>query len=113
MDHIHDVHDLIEEVNTLARARIGAMQQIRPTLASIDERAARYIWVDSTCIAYHIDSDRTMQYYGGFEYVPSDNRVVIGEYVFYLREAEDVCERIVDHIERAEDNLRDQGIRLS
>ena len=113
MDDIHDVFDLIEAANNLAEQQISQMEKIRPAIASIDDRAARYLWIDSTCIACKADSDRTVQYYAGFEYVAEDCRKVIGEYVFYLIEGDEgVCSRIEEHIERAKDNLRDQGISI-
>jgi hypothetical protein len=113
MEHINDVFDLIEEVDALARHQIEQMERMRPEDLGLDNRAAWRLWVDSTCIAVKLDNDRTMQYYGGFEYVPEDNRKVIGEFVFYLIEGDEGnCSRIEGCIESAREALEKEGKSL-
>ena len=54
------------------------------------------IYISEDAIAVPQYNDRTVQYYGGFEYVDKEFRKEMGNYVFYL--ADD--ERVLGHIQR-------------
>jgi hypothetical protein len=62
----------------------------------LDPRAAYRLWVTIDAIIVKRSEDRTMQYYGGFEYVDKSHRQEIGDYVFYLSDGDD---RVGDCIE--------------
>ncbi len=49
-------------------------------------RAANRLWIGSDFIAVRKHDDRSLQYYGGFEYVDKEHRTECGEYVFYSTE---------------------------
>ena len=45
-----------------------------------------YAYVDETAIVVIKEQTRSLDYYGGFEYVDKDYRREVGDYVFYLAE---------------------------
>jgi len=91
-----DINELIDEVNEQISDFIeDQMVRIDPVQARLDERVGARIFINDDCIAVPKSCDRTMQYYGGFEYVDSEYRVEMADYVFYL--AED--SRVQSHIE--------------
>ena len=95
-----DLYEAIEEVKTAADEVIEGMTQIKPEQCGLDNRAGYRLWINEDAIAVNRRNDNTLQYYGGFEYVDKENRVELGDYVFYLREEE----RVYDHIGQWEDN---------
>jgi len=64
-----------------------------------DRRAADQVWVSSVsqCIVVRERDDRTLQYYGGFEYVDKQYRKEIGSYVIYFG----MHERVADAVDAA------------
>ena len=80
-----------------ARQITAQMDEVKAEQLGLDYRAFwGYAYVDETAIVVIKEQDRTLQYYGGFEYVDKAYRREVGDYVFYL--AED--ERVRSHIER-------------
>ncbi len=55
------------------------------------------MWVSEAWIAVNT-ATRSLDYYGGFEYVTGEDRKVIGDWTFYMA----TCERVRGHIGRAE-----------
>ena len=49
----------------------------------LDPRAGYDLYITKDGIAVEKDADRTLQYYGGFEYVSKEFRTELGDYVFY------------------------------
>jgi hypothetical protein len=70
--------ELIEDAELLPAEKFG-----------LDERCGN-LYMGEDFIAVNIPRDRTLQYYGGFEYVDTDCRMVIGDYVFYSSDADRV-----------------------
>mgnify|MGYP003657756582 CR=1 FL=1 len=69
--------------------------------AGLDYRSGRiYISVDENWIAVE-GSTRSIDYYGGFEYIDEGAKTVIGRYTFYEGE----CDRVRSAIEYYEQNL--------
>jgi len=98
--------DLIENINVQIAEFVDAhMQEVQPARDNIglDPRAAYSLYINDSAIAVPKSQDRSLQYYGGFEYVDSEYRVELGDYVFYM--AED--ERVLGHIERYQESLQD------
>lgn len=80
------VYNIIEEVNNQISAHVDDnMKMVRAEELGLDRRCGR-LYIDDECIAVAADNDRTLQYYGGFEYVDKEYRTEIGGYVFYSRE---------------------------
>lgn len=88
---------LIEDINAQVEEHVnGSMSAVHNlNLLGLDTRAAYVLYVSDEAIAVDKSNDRTLQYYGGFEYVEKDYRVEAGDYVFYL--AED--DRVQNHID--------------
>lgn len=90
------IYDMIEEVSNVAMDFINEnMKACGPLDLGLDPRAGGTFYVGEDGIAIRSGNRRALDYYGGFEYVPSDCVHVIGNYTFYL--AED--SRVADHIE--------------
>jgi hypothetical protein len=74
------------------------MTEVTAEQLGLDKRAFwGYAYIDETAVVVIKEQTRTLDYYGGFEYVDKDYRREVGDYVFYL--AED--DRVRRHIERA------------
>lgn len=98
------LEELIERVTEMTQEMLDEMLaedtavMKRPNDLGLDTRASwDKLIVSADFIAVPKDSDKNMQYYGGFEYVNKDCRQEIGGYVFYM--AED--SRVAQHISHA------------
>ena len=86
--------DLQHDLNQLAEQQLESAVACNDlSLLGLDRRAASSCWVGEDYIAVAVRDDRTLQYYGGFEYVEKSCRVECGEYVFYSIEDG----RVADH----------------
>lgn len=85
---------LICEVNAKVKAFIDTMEAIQSTDIYLDERSANRLWINNECIAVELRYDRSLQYYGGFEYIDSEYRTQVGDYVFYSSEDSRVADLI-------------------
>jgi hypothetical protein len=90
-----DLFELIDEVTELTDTFIGKMGQVPAKQLGLDNRCGK-LFITPDCIAVYKGNDRTLQYYGGFEYVDTEYRHEMGDYVFYS--AEDG--RVRDHLEQ-------------
>jgi len=86
----------LDEVAELAHRRVRNMDETDAKKLGLDIRAGYRLWVDAECVVIHKSHDRSLQYYGGFEYVDSEFRVECGDYVFYTRDGS----RVEDAIDR-------------
>ena len=94
-----ELYELIETIELSVERHINSnMEQISPARVNIglDRRSASTLYISGEAIAVPKSQDRTLQYYGGFEYVDTEFRKELGDYVFYL--ADD--DRVAGHIER-------------
>ena len=81
-----DIYDLIENSERMAREVISMMKSVKPEELGLDSRAGYELFVSDNCIAVTKYNNRSLAYYGGFEYVDSSNRFELGNYVFYVDE---------------------------
>lgn len=88
--------DLFFEMNELVDRYMKGAKEVLPEDLGLDRRAAYRLFVTEEVIAVIKSNDRSLQYYGGFEYVDKDYRIEIGGWVFYS--AED--DRVADHLSR-------------
>lgn len=87
--------DLLHDVNVLVTAALAEARQVGASALGLDNRACwSYIRVTEEFIAVPLAQDRSMRYYGGFEYVSAEHRQVLGEWVFYSVE----CSRVRGHL---------------
>jgi len=90
LDGINEqVEDFVRESTTVAQ----------PIEAGLDMRCGRLYMTDEAIVVSKYN-DRSIQYYGGFEYVDSEHRIEVGDYVFYT--ADDA--RVSEHLEQYEAN---------
>ena len=95
-ESLYDIDDKVFElINT-------EMVETGPDKLGLDYRAGYKFFVEENIIAVHIERDRNLQYYGGFEYVDSVYRRVYGDYVFYFGEDD----RVRGHLDRYFDDER-------
>ncbi len=81
------------------------LERIRPEQAGLDARCGR-IWVCMDCIAVETGgNDRTLQYYGGFEYVDKEYRTELGNWVFYSAEDERVAGHLAEYYSKQEEEF--------
>lgn len=80
--------ELLNQVNELVKATLSEAKAVSATDLKLDRRAAYGdLFVTPEFIAVEIFHDRSMQYYGGFEYVDSEHRMQLGDWVFYSAES--------------------------
>lgn len=91
----HSIYDLIDSVEEKTRRFVNEnMDLVSATKLGLDQRCGR-LFVNEDGIAVDLGSDRTLQYYGGFEYVDKEYRHELGDFVFYTVDDD----RVRDHVE--------------
>ncbi len=83
------VEDFIQKETTI----------VSPEALGLDKRVGYKLYITSDTIITPKGGDRTLQYYGGFEYVEKSCRQEAGDYVFYFNEDS----RVADHLETYEE----------
>mgnify|MGYP000850199390 FL=1 len=68
----------------------------------LDPRALYRGWVADDMLIVRVDADRSLQYYGGFEYVNSDARKTVGDFVFYDRHEDERVDGALECFESEE-----------
>ena len=90
-----------------AKVEEYVMENFREVQAAdlgLDPRAAYRLYVNKEGIMVTTSQDRTMQYYGGFEYVGQEHRQEYGsEYVFYSAE----CSRVRGHLSHIFEDMQE------
>lgn len=89
------IDDLRFEIEQEVDQIVSTYTQVTPEQLGLDNRSASFLYVNSDYIACRGNSRRTLDYYGGFEYVDSGCVFELGDYVFYSREDS----RVEDHLE--------------
>lgn len=91
----HSMYDLIDSVQSKTHRFVNDNMDLVPaTDLGLDIRCGR-LFVSDEGIAVSKDQDRSLQYYGGFEYVDKDYRHELGDFVFYSVDDE----RVREHVE--------------
>jgi len=90
-----ELFDLIDNVTELTDNFVGTMGKVPAVKLGLDNRCGS-LFISPDCIAVYKANDRSLQYYGGFEYVDSQFRHEMGDYVFYSAENS----RVRDHLEQ-------------
>ena len=89
-----NLFSLIDDVTELTDNYIATMEKVPADKLGLDNRSGS-LFVSPDCIAVYKANDRALQYYGGFEYVDSEYRHEMGDYVFYSYEDS----RVQGHLE--------------
>lgn len=75
--------EFISRVNTEAQAFVQSLTPVKAKQLGLDARAGYQLYIGDDVIAVDRDQDRSLQYYGGFEYVDKNYRTEVGDFVFY------------------------------
>jgi hypothetical protein len=92
---MQNIDDLREEIESRVEEIIDFYQEVKPEELGLDNRAAYRLYVNENYIACRNSSRRTLDYYGGFEYVDADSVFTLGNFTFYSRDDS----RVEDHLE--------------
>ena len=106
MEEFDSIIDFVDEVNDQARRLITGMKHVNGDELGLDIRAGRRLYVSDDCICVAKEADRTLQYYGGFEYVDSEYRIELGDFVIYMADDSRVQE-CIDHFNSNEADEQD------
>ena len=80
---------------------VNSLQQVEAKDLGLDERVGRLYTDGFDGIVVDTESDRRLQYYGGFEYVDKYYREELGNYVFYLT-GDDRVDECLSHFRNLE-----------
>ena len=97
MSYLYDkLNSLQWEINQKAEAIINEeFREVTPQELGLDPRAGYHLFINEEFIAVGNGNRRSLDYYGGFEYVDEEHVTVLGEYIFYSAD----CERIQRHLD--------------
>jgi hypothetical protein len=97
MSYLYDkLNSLQWEINKKVEAIIDEeFREVTPKEIGLDPRAGYHLFINEDYIAIRKDSRRSLDYYGGFEYVDEENVTVLGDFVFYSSDDE----RVQDHLD--------------
>jgi len=64
------------------------------------------MWVDLENRLIISNQVRQLQYYGGFEYISEENKIIFMDYTIYMAESDygEECERVISALANFEDN---------
>ena len=97
--------DLLHDVNVLVDTALTEARQVGANALGLDNRACwSYLKVTEEFIAVPLAQDRSMRYYGGFEYVNDEHRQQLGEWVFYSVESRRVREHLSNKFPELEEH---------
>jgi hypothetical protein len=96
-----DLFELIDEVTEITDNYVGQMWHVPASELGLDQRCGK-LFANADCIAVYKDNDRSLQYYGGFEYIDKEFRHEMGDYVFYSVEDNRVCGHLVTYLNKVE-----------
>ena len=96
-----DLNMLNDFLADVAEEMLKGVSEFSAKDCGLDERASwRKLFVTEDFICCHESEDRSLQYYGGFEYVDKSQRKEVGNYVFYFKNEEEDG-RVAGHIAQA------------
>ena len=89
-----DTFDFLDKIDDSITEHVAKFQEYQAEDLGLDRRSAYRLYVDRdrTCIAVSKTADRTLQYYGGFEYIDKDYRREMASWVFYFAEDDRVAD---------------------
>ena len=99
MRDFNSMLDLIDEVQDCVERQVQGMRRVRASELGLDDRCGR-AYVDEDCIVVESGNARSYNYYGGFEYIDSEDVRTLGDYVVYLNTAGRVQEALECLMER-------------
>ena len=83
--------ELLSEMNSKVEGLIDEeFREVTPKEIGLDTRAGYRLFINEDYIAVSTGNRRTLDYYGGFEYVDEEHITVLGDMVFYSSDDERV-----------------------
>ena len=106
MENLESIEDIIDDATDRVERVLKNMKRVcGEKECGLDKRAGS-MWVDEDCVIIRTDCKRSLEYYGGFEYVDC-TPIGLGDYTIYMA-AEDTTGRVQDVIDRAFDRDLDE-----
>lgn len=96
------IMDIVFDAEYEIKKVLNELPNVSASQLGLDSRAGYSIWVDEDMLIVTKATDRTLQYYGGFEYVDSECRTTIGNYVLYCADSSRVSDCIAHYEETFE-----------
>ena len=91
MREFSNMLDLIDEVQDLVERQVAGMRRVGASDLGLDPRCGRaYVDEDMECIVVDDACARSFNYYGGFEYIDSEDIRKLGDYTVYLNTSDRV-----------------------
>ena len=85
------LRELLSEMNSKVEGLIDEeFREVTPKEVGLDSRAGYRLFINEDFIAVSRGNRRTLDYYGGFEYVDEEHITVLGDYVFFSSDDERV-----------------------
>lgn len=94
------VLNLVYDLEDQIRNTVRELPCVRSEELGLDRRAAYSVWIDEDTLIVRKDEDRTLQYYGGFEYVDANARTEVGNYVIYTTDSDRVADCLEQYFEQ-------------
>ena len=91
MREFANMMDLVDEVQDMVERQVAGMRRVSATALGLDQRCGfAYVDKDMECIVVDDARARSFDYYGGFEYIDSEDKRRLGDYVIYLNTSDRV-----------------------
>ena len=85
------LRELLSEMNSKVEGLIDEeFREVTPKEIGLDSRAGYRFFINEDYIAVSRGNRRSLDYYGGFEYVDEEHVTVLGDMVFYSSDDERV-----------------------
>ena len=85
------LRELLSEMNSKVEGLIDEeFREVTPKEVGLDSRAGYRLFINEDYIAVSRGNRRSLDYYGGFEYVDEEHVTVLGDMVFYSSDDERV-----------------------
>jgi hypothetical protein len=85
MREFTNIMDLADEVQDMVERQVAGMQRVAASDLGLDNRCG-FAYVDESmeCIVVDDARARSFNYYGGFEYIDSEDKRQLGDYTIYF-----------------------------
>ena len=94
MEDFTDTLSMLDEVSYMVERHVAGLRRVNASELGLDMRCGRaYVSENMDCIV--VDGDaRSYNYYGGFEYIDSEDKRSLGDYTFFMDTSERVREAL-------------------
>jgi hypothetical protein len=94
--------EVVDEVNYGIERFVAGMERVSADKLGLDIRAGR-VYIDRDERVIVSDNPRSLEYYGGFEYIDKECKTQIGDYTIYME-----CDRVADCFDCLEDEVEEE-----